>query len=81
MSQTLLIIAVFILALALGFFIGKMLSKAESQSQKSGLEERVNGLLGQIEQLKNQFQQEKNQFEKAIAQLNLEKEKVEEIKN
>ena len=80
MSQTLLIIAVFILALAIGFFMGKMLSKAESQSQKSGLEERVNGLLGQIEQLKNQFQQEKNQFEKAIAQLNLEKENVQKEK-
>ena len=80
MSQTLLIIAVFILALAIGFFIGKMLSKAESQSQKSGLEERVNGLLGQIEQLKNQFQQEKVQFEKAIAQLNLEKENVQKEK-
>ncbi|WP_430401159.1 DNA recombination protein RmuC [Flavobacterium sp.] len=80
MSQTLLIIAVFILALALGFFIGKMLSKAEAQSQKSGLEERVNGLLGQIEQLKTQFQIEKNQFEKAIAQLNLEKENVQKEK-
>lgn len=80
MSQTLLIIAVFILALALGFFIGKMLSKAESQSQKSGLEERVNGLLAQIEQLKNQFQQEKNQLEKAIAQLSLDKENVQKEK-
>ena len=80
MSQTLLIIAVFILALALGFFIGKMLSKAESQSQKSGLEERVNGLLAQIEQLKNQFQSDKNQLEKAIAQLSLDKENVQKEK-
>jgi DNA recombination protein RmuC len=80
MSQTLLIIAVFILALALGFFIGKMLSKAEAQSQKSGLEERVNGLLAQIEQLKNQFLVEKNQFEKALAQLNLEKDSVQKEK-
>ncbi len=80
MSQTLLIIAVFILALAIGFFVGKMLSKAEAQSKKSGLEERVNGLLGQIEQLKNQFQQEKIQFEKAIAQLNIEKENVQKEK-
>lgn len=80
MSQTLLIIAVFILALALGFFMGKMLSKAEAQSQKSGLEERVNGLLAQIEQLKNQFLVEKNQFEKAIAQLNLEKDSVQKEK-
>ena len=80
MSQTLLIIAVFILALAIGFFIGKMLSKAESQSQKSGLEERVNGLLGQIEQLKNQFQQEKIQFEKSNTQLQLDKENVQKEK-
>lgn len=80
MSQTILIIAVFILALAIGFFIGKMLSKAESQSQKSGLEERVNGLLGQIEQLKNQFQQEKVQFEKTNTQLQLEKENVQKEK-
>lgn len=76
MSQTLLIIAIFILALAIGFFIGKMLSKAESQSQKSGLEERVNGLLGQIELLKIQFQSEKNQFEKTYSQLQLDKENV-----
>ncbi|WP_320814360.1 DNA recombination protein RmuC [Flavobacterium sp.] len=76
MSQTLLIIAIFILALAIGFFIGKMLSKAESQSQKSGLEERVNGLLGQIELLKIQFQSEKNQFEKTYSQLHLDKENV-----
>jgi DNA recombination protein RmuC len=80
MSQTILIITVFILALAFGFFMGKMLSKAEAQSQKSGLEERVNGLLAQIEQLKNQFLVEKNQFEKAIAQLNLEKENVQKEK-
>jgi DNA recombination protein RmuC len=80
MNSSLLIIIAFIVALAIGFFIGKMLSKAESQSQKSGLEERVNGLLGQIEQLKNQFQVEKNQFEKAIAQLNLEKENVQKEK-
>jgi len=80
MSQTLLIIAVFILALAIGFFIGKMLSKAESQSQKSGLEERVNGLLAQIEQLKNQFQQEKIQFEKTNTQLQLDKENVQKEK-
>ena len=36
---------------------------AKSQSEKSGLEERINGLLGQIEQLKIQFQTERNQFE------------------
>jgi len=80
MSQTILIIAVFILALAIGFFIGKMLSKAESQSEKSGLEERVNGLLGQIEQLKNQFLADKNQFEKNISQIVSEKDNIQKEK-
>jgi DNA recombination protein RmuC len=80
MSQTILIIAIFIVALVIGFFIGKMLSKAESQSQKSGLEERINGLMNQIEQLKNQFQSEKNQFEKNYSQLNLEKESIQKEK-
>ena len=80
MNSSLLIIIAFIIALAIGFFIGKMLSKAESQSEKSGLEERVNGLLGQIEQLKNQFQQEKIQFEKTNAQLQLDKENVQKEK-
>ena len=76
MSQTLIIILVFAIASLVGFFIGKTLSKAEMQSQKSGLEERINGLLAQIEQLKIQFQSEKNQFEKTIAQINLDKETI-----
>jgi DNA recombination protein RmuC len=80
MSQTILIIVIFILALAIGFFIGKMLLKAQAQSEKSGLEERVNGLGSQIEQLKNQAQIEKNQFEKALQQLNLEKEAIQKEK-
>ena len=80
MNSSLLIIIAFIVALAIGFFIGKMLSKAEAQSQKSGLEERVNGLLAQIEQLKIQFQSEKNNLEKIISQLNLEKENVQKEK-
>ena len=66
MSQTLLVLAAFIIALGIGIFIGKILFSAKSQSEKSGLEERINGLLGQIEQLKIQFQTERNQLEKIV---------------
>ena len=80
MSQTLLVLAAFIIALGIGIFIGKILFSAKSQSEKSGLEERINGLLGQIEQLKIQFQTERNQFEKSFAQLSSEKENLQKEK-
>ncbi|RAK24942.1 DNA recombination protein RmuC [Flavobacterium aquaticum] len=80
MSQTLLVLAAFIIALGIGIFIGKILFSAKSQSEKSGLEERIKGLLGQIEQLKIQFQTERNQFEKSFAQLSSEKENLQKEK-
>ena len=80
MSQTLLVLAAFIIALGIGIFIGKVIFASQSQSEKSGLEERINGLLGQIEQLKIQFQTERNQFEKSFAQLSSEKENVQKEK-
>lgn len=76
MNDSLLILITFLVALAIGFFIGKLLSKAQSQSEKSGLEEKVNGLMSQIEQHKNQLASEKMQFEKALLQVNSEKETI-----
>ena len=81
MSQTLLVLAAFIIALGIGIFIGKLLFSAKSQSEKSGLEERINGFLGQIEQLKIQFQTERNQFEKTLSQLTSEKKTFKKKKN
>ncbi|UGS24516.1 DNA recombination protein RmuC [Flavobacterium channae] len=80
MSQTLLVLAAFIIALGIGIFIGKIIFASQSQSEKSGLEERINGLLNQMEQLKIQFQTERNQFEKALAQLSSEKENLQKEK-
>ncbi len=80
MSQTLLVLAAFIIALGIGIFIGKILFSAKSQSEISGLEERINGLLNQMEQLKVQFQTERNQFEKSFAQLSSEKENLQKEK-
>jgi len=76
MSQTVLVLAAFIIALGIGIFIGKILFSAKSQSEKSGLEERINGLLSQIEQLKQQFQNERIHFEKQLLQVNTEKETI-----
>ena len=80
MPESMLILITFIVALAIGIFLGKMLFTAQSQSEKSGLEERINGFLGQIEQLKIQFQTERNQFEKTLSQLTSEKENLQKEK-
>ena len=74
MNTSIIIVITFIIALAIGFYLGKLLSNTQSQAEKSGLEERVTGLIAQIDQLKNQFQVEKIQFEKNLAQLVSEKE-------
>ncbi|MVO07570.1 DNA recombination protein RmuC [Flavobacterium sp. TP390] len=80
MSQIILVLAVFILALAIGFYLGKLLSKTQAQAEKSSLEERVSGLVNQMEQVKNQLQAEKLQFEKTLAQIVTEKENLQKEK-
>ena len=66
MDFTLIVLLTFIIAFAIGIFLGKLLFSAKSQSEKASLEEKANGLLSQINQLKEQFQNERNQFEKQI---------------
>jgi len=69
MTNPVFILVTFCMALAIGFFLGKILFSARSQSDKSGLEERINGLLEQIEQFKNQVRQH------SLEKENLQKEK------
>ena len=76
MDSSILILLTFIIALAIGVFVGKMLFSAKSQSEKASLEEKSNGLLSQMNQLKDQFQNERNQFEKQLALSNTEKETI-----
>lgn len=80
MSQIILVLAVFILALAIGFYLGKLLSKTQAQAEKSSLEERVSGLVNQMEQVKNQLLAEKLQFEKTLTQVVTEKENLQKEK-
>ncbi len=76
MTTVLPILVVFIVALAIGIFLGKQLFSAHSKSEKASLEEKSNGLLSQINQLKEQFQNERNQFEKQLIASNTEKETI-----
>jgi DNA recombination protein RmuC len=66
MTAVLPFLLVFIIALAIGLFLGKQLFSANSKSEKASLEEKINGLFSQINQQKEQFQNERNQFEKQI---------------
>ena len=54
MSFTILSILIFITALFLGIYFGKVFFSVSSKSEKASLEEKINGLLQQIEQVKNQ---------------------------
>lgn len=57
MNDNITIILTFIIALAIGIFIGKIIFSANSKTEKASLEEKINGLLQQIEQLKLQVNQ------------------------
>ncbi len=57
MNDTLITAITFVLALAIGIFLGKQLFSAHSKTEKAAFEEKINGLLSQIEQLKLQITQ------------------------
>lgn len=76
MNDTIITIIAFIIALAIGIFIGKSLFSANAKSDKAGLEERINGLISQIEQLKLQQQQDRVSAEGQLQQIALERESL-----
>ena len=55
MSQTLLVLAAFVIALFIGIYIGKLLFSANAKSEQAALEEKNNGLSFQMEQLNTQL--------------------------
>ncbi|MCR5863125.1 DNA recombination protein RmuC [Flavobacterium sp. J372] len=59
MSDNIIILLAFIIALAIGVFIGKAIFAAKAASEKKVLEERNNSLLQQIEQQRQQTASEK----------------------
>jgi DNA recombination protein RmuC len=76
MNAVLPFLLIFIVALAIGLFLGKQLFSANSKSEKASLEEKINGLISQINQQKEQSILERNQFEKQLFTSNQEKETI-----
>lgn len=76
MPDTITLLLAFIIALALGVFIGKAVFSARSASDKKVLEERSNSLLSVIEQLKQQSQNEKLGIEKQLLQVAAERDSL-----
>ncbi|WP_417365713.1 DNA recombination protein RmuC [Flavobacterium beibuense] len=69
MPDTITLLFAFIIALALGIYLGRILFSSKSSSDKKVLEERNNSLMLTIEQLKQQAVNEKGVLEKQITQI------------
>lgn len=76
MSDTLIVLATFLIALTFGLFLGKMLFTARSKTEIATAEEKIKGILAQMEQLKTQFQTERTTFESKWKQQESEKESL-----
>ncbi|MEO8532758.1 MAG: DNA recombination protein RmuC [Flavobacterium sp.] len=76
MFDFLLILLAFVIALFLGIYLGKLLFSARSQSEKVGLNERLNATVNQLQLQKEQFEKERNNLEKQLYSNNSEKENI-----
>ncbi len=74
MLSTISVLAAFIIALAIGIFLGKLLFSTQGKTEKAALEEKINGLNAQLNLQKEQFENNKISFEKQLVQVNREKE-------
>ncbi len=63
MNDNYISLLVFIIALFVGIYIGKLIFSNKSNSEKAALEEKVNGLLFQMEQFKSQLLQKHQELE------------------
>ena len=76
MSNMLPFLLIFIVALAIGIFIGKLIFSARFQSEKISLEEKLIAFSSQFNQLKEQITVDKTTFEKQLEFTNAEKESI-----
>ncbi|PXY44264.1 DNA recombination protein RmuC [Flavobacterium hydrophilum] len=67
---------IFLIALFLGFYLGKIVSSAKLESEKVSLNEKLNAANTQLQLQKEQFQSEKNNFDKQVHLINSEKENI-----
>ena len=76
MQDLLPFLFIFIIALFLGIYLGKILFSAKFQSEKVGLEERFNASQNQLQLQKQQFDHERSNLENQLRLNNLEKENI-----
>jgi len=76
MLDTLPFLLIFIVALALGIFIGKLIFSARFLAEKISLEEKLIAANSQIEQLKEQQLADKTNFENQVQLVNSDKENI-----
>lgn len=76
MSDFLPILLVFIIALLLGIFLGKLLFSAGFQSERVSFNEKLNGAEKQFQLQKEQFENVKSSLEKQLYLINSEKENI-----
>ncbi|MDV6168000.1 DNA recombination protein RmuC [Flavobacterium sp. DG1-102-2] len=81
MPDTLSILLAFIIALAIGTYIGKIVFSSKAAADKKVSEERVNSLQAQIEQLKQQSQNELLGLEKQLVQTHAERDSLRQAKD
>ena len=67
---------VFVVALFLGIYLGRMLYSTKFQSEKVSLEERLNANGNQLQLQKEQFENEKKNFERLLQAHTIEKETI-----
>ena len=76
MSNMLPFLLLFIIALAIGIFIGKLIFSARFLSEKISLEEKLIAFTSQFNQLNEQIIVDKIAFEKQLENTNSEKESI-----
>ncbi|MGZ9676443.1 DNA recombination protein RmuC [Flavobacterium sp. GNP001] len=81
MTNLLTFLIVFIVALGIGIFIGKLLFTAHAKGEKISLEEKILALTQQYSQVKEQASAEQLQFEKRIEVISNEKERIRDEKD
>lgn len=81
MPETITLLLAFIIALAIGLFVGKAVFSAKGSAENKVLEERNNSLTASIEQLKQQAHNEKLGVEKQLVQVLAERDSLRTAKD
>ncbi|PZR21521.1 MAG: DNA recombination protein RmuC [Flavobacterium psychrophilum] len=81
MPDTISILLAFIIALAIGTYVGKIVFSSKAAADKKVSEERTNSLQQQIEQLKQQSQNELLGIEKQLVQAHAERDSLRQAKD